>query len=212
MALPRAHQASFTPSEIEFIAGNEKIHIIPKAKFAKLNFIQGKIGPFQPPLSIEVPTWLALLMKKNDKCAIVCPDWLNIGTAQQAWNIGLIVLTHAIDYLKTRQEEEEKEEEFSKLPFHYMEISQMLLESASDDIPNAEQIRKLLKDLRETRQAKSRTGLAVLDDKWLGMNNLSLMEINEIRPFFTRAFNEMGKLNFADRGGNPQDDSQQQAF
>lgn len=79
--------------------------------------------------------------------------------------------------------------------------------SASDDIPNAEQIRKLLKDLRETRQAKSRTGLAVLDDKWLGMNNLSLMEINEIRPFFTRAFNEMGKLNFADRG-NPQDASQ----
>jgi GINS complex subunit 2 len=40
MALPRAHQASFTPSEIEFIAGNEKIQIIPKAKFAKLNFIQ----------------------------------------------------------------------------------------------------------------------------------------------------------------------------
>lgn len=112
------------------------------------------------------------------------------------------------------------------MPFHYMEISQMLLESyvyicvcncpatvhlmlhgsASEDIPNAEQIRKLLKDLRETRQAKSRTGLAVLDDKWLGMNNLSLMEINEIRPFFTRAFNEMGKLNFADRG-NPQDGS-----
>ncbi|KAK4512075.1 uncharacterized protein ATC70_013318 [Mucor velutinosus] len=189
MALPRAHQASFTPSEIEFIAGNEKIHIIPKAKFAKMNFIQGKIGPFQPPLSIEVPTWLALLMKKNDKCSIVCPDWLNI------------------DYLKMRQEEEEKDEEFSKLPFHYMEISQMLLETASDDIPNAEQIRKLLKDLRETRQAKSRTGLAVLDDKWLGMNNLSLMEINEIRPFFTRAFNEMGKLNFTDRS-NPQDANQ----
>ncbi|GAN10834.1 DNA replication complex gins protein psf2 [Mucor ambiguus] len=209
MALPRAHQASFTPSEIEFIAGNEKIHIIPKAKFAKMNFIQGKIGPFQPPLSIEVPTWLALLMKKNDKCSIVCPDWLNI------------------DHLRKRQEEEEKDEEFSKLPFHYMEISQMLLEtyvylcvltvrcstthlipqcSASDDIPNAEQIRKLLKDLRETRQAKSRTGLAVLDDKWLGMNNLSLMEINEIRPFFTRAFNEMGKLNFTDRGN--QDSSQ----
>lgn len=43
MALPRAHQASFTPSEIEFIAGNEKIHIIPKAKLAKMNFIQVSI-------------------------------------------------------------------------------------------------------------------------------------------------------------------------
>ncbi|KAI8639478.1 DNA replication complex GINS protein PSF2 [Parasitella parasitica] len=189
MALPRTHHASFTPSEIEFIAGNEKIRIIPKVKFVKMSFIQGKIGPFQPPLSIEVPIWLALLMKKNDKCSIVCPDWLNV------------------EYLKNRQEEEEKNEEFSKLPFHYMELSQMLLETASDDIPNAEQIRKLLKDLRETRQAKSRAGLDVLDDKWLGMNNLSLMEINEIRPFFTRAFNEMGKLNF-NESSNQQDPGQ----
>lgn len=36
---------------------------------------------------------------------------------------------YRIDYLKMRQEEEEKDEEFSKLPFHYMEISQMLLET-----------------------------------------------------------------------------------
>ncbi|CEP17668.1 hypothetical protein [Parasitella parasitica] len=186
MALPRTHHTSFTPNEIEYIAGNEKIYIIPKVKFAKMNFIQGKIGPFQPPLSIEVPTWLALLLKKNDKCTIVCPDWLNVG----------------------KQEEEEKNEEFSKLPFHYMELSQMLLETASDDIPNAEQIRKLLKDLRETRQAKSRAGLDVLDDKWLGMNNLSLMEINEIRPFFTRAFNEMRKLNSNQSSDQPQASSQ----
>lgn len=78
---------------------------------------------------------------------------------------------------------------------------------AADDIPNAEQIRKLLKDLRETRQAKSRTGLTVLDDKWLGMNNLSLMEINEIRPFFTRAFNEMRKLNFNEKSNQDQSQS-----
>ena len=35
---------------------------------------------------------------------------------------------YTIDYLKKRHEEEEKDEEFSKLPFHYMELSQMLLE------------------------------------------------------------------------------------
>jgi GINS complex subunit 2 len=40
MALPRTHQASFTPSEIEFIAGDEKIKIIPKVKLPRLNFIQ----------------------------------------------------------------------------------------------------------------------------------------------------------------------------
>lgn len=39
------------------------------------------------------------------------------------------------------------------------------------------------------------------------MNNLSLMEINEIRPFFTRAFNEMRKLNFNEKGNQDQSQS-----
>ncbi|KAI8348867.1 Psf2-domain-containing protein [Blakeslea trispora] len=192
MALPRSHQPSFTPGEIEFIAGSEIISIIPKVKMPRLQFIQGAFGPFLPPLAAKVPVWLALLMKKNNKCSILCPEWLNI------------------DYLKKRHEEEEKEDEFSKLPFHYMELSQMLLETAEDDIPDSEQIRKILKDLRETRQAKSRAGLGVLDDKWLGMNNLSLMEINEIRPFFSRAFNEIRKLNVEDK--KEQDDVHDSTF
>ncbi|KAI9480343.1 MAG: DNA replication complex GINS protein PSF2 [Benjaminiella poitrasii] len=192
MALPRSYQASFTPNEIEFIASDEKISIIPKTKLPRLQFIQGTFGPFLPPLAAEVPVWLALLMKKNNKCNIICPDWLNI------------------DVLKQRQEEEEKELEFSRLPFHYMELAQMLLDAAPDDIPNAEQIHKLLKDLRETRQAKSRSGLAALDDKWLGMNNLSFMEINEIRPFFSRAFNEMRKLTQAEK--KQEESMQSQSF
>lgn len=42
MALPRTHQASFTPGEIEFIAGDEKIMIIPKAKMPKMKFIKAR--------------------------------------------------------------------------------------------------------------------------------------------------------------------------
>jgi GINS complex subunit 2 len=40
MALPRAHQASFTPGEVEFIAGDEKITIIPKMKMPRMQFIK----------------------------------------------------------------------------------------------------------------------------------------------------------------------------
>jgi GINS complex subunit 2 len=43
-------------------------------------------------------------------------------------------MTFPIDYLKKRHEEEEKDEEFSKLPFHYMELSQMLLETYDIEI------------------------------------------------------------------------------
>ncbi|GAA5805049.1 DNA replication complex GINS protein PSF2 [Helicostylum pulchrum] len=190
MALPRTHQASFTPGEIEFFAGDEKIMIIPKVKMPKMKFISGDVGPFQPPLPIEVNIWLSLIMKKNNKCSIICPDWLTV------------------ENLKKRHEEEEQEREFSILPFHYMELAQMLLETAADDIPNAEMIRTILKDLRETRQAKSRMGVKILDDTWLGMNNLSIMEINEIRPFFSRAYHEMSKLNHAEATSR-EDDTQE---
>ncbi|KAG0172777.1 DNA replication protein psf2 [Apophysomyces sp. BC1034] len=176
MALPLTHQAAFTPPEIEYLAEKEPISIIPMHKLPRLEFIQQTVGPFQPPLRTEVPLWIALVMKQNRKCSIICPEWLSV------------------EVLKKRLEEEEAKEEFSALPFHYMETAQMLLESAPDDVPNAEQVRTLLKDLREARQAKARMGLDELDDKWLGMKNLSFMEINEIRPFYTRAFNEMRKL------------------
>ncbi|KAL1929577.1 hypothetical protein VTP01DRAFT_1715 [Rhizomucor pusillus] len=177
MALPRAHQQAFTPREIEFLAGHEEITVIPTHRMPRLDLIEESYGPFRPPLKAKVPLWLALMMKKNNRCHILAPEWLST------------------ESLSRRLQEEEQESEFSALPFHYMEIAQMLLETAPDDIPDAEEIRRLLKDLRETRQSKARLGLSALDHKWLGVNNLSLMEINEIRPFFTKAFLEMRKLS-----------------
>ncbi|KAI7864850.1 Psf2-domain-containing protein [Spinellus fusiger] len=180
MALSRAHQLALTPQEVEFLCGSEMITIIPVQRIPEIELIQQSVGPFRPPLQIKVPLWLAILMKKQQKCTMVCPEWLTV------------------ERLKVRLEEEEQHAEFSKLPFHYMEMAQLLLESAREDIPNAEQVRTLLKDLRETRQAKSRVGLSELDDTWLGMNSLSLMEINEIRPFFTHAYDQMRRLNAED--------------
>ncbi|KAI7888917.1 DNA replication complex GINS protein PSF2 [Mucor mucedo] len=180
MAVPRVHQSAFTPGEIEFVAGNEKITIIPKAKMSKMSLVQGKSGPFQPPLTAEVAIWLALIMKKNNKCSIVCPDWLSL------------------EFLKAKHEHEEQDLDFSTMPFHYMEIAQMLLETAPDDIPNAEQVRTILKDIRETRQAKARLGIKELDESWLGMKNFSCMEVNEVRPIFCRAYDEIRKLSEID--------------
>ena len=43
MALPRSHQAAYTPSEIEFLAGEEDIIIIPTHSMPKLQFISVNI-------------------------------------------------------------------------------------------------------------------------------------------------------------------------
>ncbi|ORZ22370.1 GINS complex, PSF2 component [Absidia repens] len=178
MALPRQHRDAFTPDEIEFIAGNEFISIMPLYKMPPLKLAQITYGPFRPPLPAVVPLWLALTMKQNQKCKLIPPTWLTA------------------EHLKAKLEQEESKDEFCNLPFYYMETAHMILESASDDIPNVDQVRKLLKDLRETRQSKARVGLAALDNRWLGMHNLSFMEINEIRPFFSRVFDEMRKLDY----------------
>jgi len=83
---------------------------------------------------------------------------------------------------------------FSDLPFRFAEISQIILDVASDDLESPEKLRYLLKDLREARQAKSREGVRQLDYSELSLPNLSSMEINEIRPFFVESMSILSQL------------------
>lgn len=66
----------------------------------------------------------------------------------------------------------------------------MLLDAASDDLVNPDQIRRLLKDLREVRMAKMRKGVDVLDAAatvggggGVAMTGVGAMEIGEGRGF-----------------------------
>ncbi|KAI9014797.1 Psf2-domain-containing protein [Gaertneriomyces semiglobifer] len=176
MTLPKEARNAFTPAEIEFLAESDTIYIVPSQRMEALQLINGTFGPFRPPMKQKVPLWLALTMKRKHRCRIQPPDWMDV------------------DSLKQKIEEETTYMEFSKMPFHFMETSQLLLDCASDDIPHAEEVRTLLKDLREARQAKARKGLEALDPYYLQMDNLGLMEINEIRPIFTKAFNELRRI------------------
>ena len=66
----------------------------------------------------------------------------------------------------------------------------MLLEAASDDLVDPNQIRRLLKDLREVRTAKMRKGIDVLDTAAMAGGGVALtgvgaMEIGEMRGLVT---------------------------
>ena len=41
--------------------------------------LQGDFGPFNPGMPIDVPAWLAVTLKQQNKCKIHCPDWLDVG-------------------------------------------------------------------------------------------------------------------------------------
>lgn len=80
-------------------------------------------------------------------------------------------------------------ESMPRLPYHWLEIATMLLDAAGDDIADADQIRLLIRDLREVRQAKMRKKTKFLDmtavggQEGLPLTGAGAMEIGEARTF-----------------------------
>ena len=59
--------AQLTAAELEFIAEDQLIEIVPKFKHGPLHLIQGDFGPFVPQARAKVPLWLAITLKKRQK-------------------------------------------------------------------------------------------------------------------------------------------------
>ncbi|KAJ3314917.1 DNA replication protein psf2 [Blyttiomyces sp. JEL0837] len=178
MALPKEARNSLTPPEIEFIAENEIVTIIPSHRMDVMHLIGGSFGPFMPPLRTDVPLWLALMLKKNRKCTIQIPDWMEA------------------ERLQEKIDREKDNDAYTEMPLHYLEIANLL---ASDDIPHLEHVTSLLKTLHDLRSHKAIEDLKYLKAETvltrpLKMNNLGMLEVNAIRPFYTRAFDEIRRL------------------
>ncbi|KAH6915116.1 DNA replication complex GINS protein PSF2 [Coprinopsis sp. MPI-PUGE-AT-0042] len=176
MALPPPLRDTVTPQELEMIASQQIIEIVPLIAMEKTAFISGAYGPLRPPSKAKIPLWMAIHLKMKKKCHIVPPKWLNT------------------EFLTERLVRETSEPAFCEMPFRFAEIAKVLINIASDDLENPDQLRSLLKDLREARQAKSRAGLAQIDHSELSLTNFSSMEINEIRPIFVQSMAMLGKL------------------
>lgn len=127
----------------------------------------------------QVPLWVALILKSQDKCSIVPPVWLNL------------------IYLKERYAEEVKRPlRFSDLPWHWLEISRILLAKALDDLPDpSHQLRSVIQDIREIRLLKSQNGLGELNESNIELTGLSMLEINELRPFVLTVMDKLRQLH-----------------
>ncbi|KAG2013305.1 DNA replication complex GINS protein PSF2 [Coprinopsis cinerea AmutBmut pab1-1] len=177
MALPPPLRDTVTPQELEMIACQQLVEIIPLIAMEKTAFISGAYGPLRPPNKAKIPLWMAVNLKMKKKCHIVPPKWLNV------------------EFLSERLEREiAQPDAFCEMPFRFAEVAKVLIDLASDDLENPDQIRSLLKDLREARQAKSRAGLSQIDHSDLSLTNFCSMEINEIRPVFVQSMSLLTKL------------------
>ena len=85
------------------------------------------------------------------------------------------------------------------LPYHWIEVGHILLDVASDDLQDPDQIRRLLKDLREVRMAKMRKGVDTLDAAateggGIQLTGVGAMEIGEMRGFVAGVIDGLRKM------------------
>lgn len=178
-----AKPGQFSPSEVEFQAEDELIEIIPNFRLDTLYMIQGEFGPFRPQIPTTVPIWLAVLLKKRGKCSIQLPEWMS-----------------AAEMTNVIEKERDDAKVFQPVPYHYIEISQILFDCALNDIPDSYKVRALVEDLREVRHGKIQDGLKSIETRQSAakLNHLSAMEVNMIRPFFTQALASFYRLGERD--------------
>ncbi|XP_074661286.1 DNA replication complex GINS protein PSF2-like [Tubulanus polymorphus] len=169
------------PADVEFFAEKRAVTIVPNFTLAKLYMIGGDVGPFSAAVAVDdVPLWLAVNLKRRQKCRITPPAWMNV------------------EALEATKQAEIDSELFTEMPDEfYVEVSQLLLNVAADDIPRADDVRTLVKDIWDLRMSKLRSSVDLFvksDSTNAKLNFLTLMELNTVRPFLTQALNEMHLL------------------
>lgn len=167
-------------SDAEFLAGETKISVVPNFRHDKLYLIAGDVGPFEPNLPVQVPLWMALNLKRRQKCRIVPPAWLSK------------------EYLETKKQEEIDSPLFTKMPSeHYMEVTQMLFDVTAADIPDASEVQTLIKDIWDIRLAKLRSSVDAFvrsDEVHARIDHLTVMEINTMRQLLAAALRHLNRL------------------
>lgn len=136
---------TFSSAESEFFAEETLITISPNFSHDKLLFTSGSFGPLEAGDPCIVPLWLAITLRKRGKCTIVIPDWMSAASLEQ----------NIIN--------EKSQDVFTQIPFHYREISQLLLNYARDDVREPDRTAALLQDIDNVRMDRAKMGMIGTD-------------------------------------------------
>ncbi|GAP90430.1 putative DNA replication complex gins protein psf2 [Rosellinia necatrix] len=96
------------------------------------------------------------------------------------------------------------------LPYHWLEIAETLLAHAADDVPNAPEVRALLRDLQEVRAAKMRASTRHLDGGGgvLNLRGVGAMELAESRGFVLGVVDGVRKLGASIEAGRREEEAE----
>jgi GINS complex subunit 2 len=73
----------------------------------------------------------------------------------------------------------------------------LILHHAAGDVPGADKVRTLVKDIADLREGKIRAGLKQIhaETQVIKLNNISLAELNQIRPLCIQALDDFRALS-----------------
>lgn len=189
---------TISAEESEFLATETIVRITSNIEHSEFHFISGIFGPLQPGVPCDVPLWLAIQLRRTGKCTIETPEWMTVPRLEQ--------------YIS----DERVREAFTPLPFHYIEIAQLLMTYAREDIPSPDQVQVLLQDLENVRMDRTKIGLLDIASTYresvvpaARLANLSSLEILAIKRFMTQSLGLFDRLmdNDSVRLGRQVDDN-----
>lgn len=147
----------------------------------ELHLVSGVVGPFYPQIPATVPLWLAVYLKKRNKCRLKAPDWLSRMKLE--------------DLLQ--EEKQLGGDAFAVLPSPYfVEIATFLLEFGKESLAEVERVRLLIDSIIDLRKAKVMDGLSTLEGAtvMVSLNNLTSCELNVLRPFMLKSLRHFDQL------------------
>ncbi|POS85037.1 GINS complex, partial [Erysiphe pulchra] len=202
-----------SPAEVAFLCEMEVVTVVPRQRLESLNLLGGTTPPLRPPQRCDLPLWLALLLKRQNRANILTPPWLVHSSLElileyetetsplsfsppppHPYPISAhpaITDNFSPPFLPSSTADSPSE----YLPYHWLEIGEILLETCSDDIPDPERVRSLLRDLREVRMAKMRNSIKDLESGGIGsLRGVGAMEVAESRSFIVGVMDGLRKL------------------
>ncbi|KAF2864230.1 GINS complex, PSF2 component [Piedraia hortae CBS 480.64] len=212
------------PSEVAFLCEMEMVTVIPLQKLDRLQLLGGTTPELKPDHPAAIPLWLAMLLKRQRRARINPPPWLSVESLTQIIKFETdeqtaevfspqpalprqttdtpldsnLYLAHGTlepspPFLK---DSNTARAQADALPYHWLEMGNMLLSSAPDDFVDADIVRRLLRDLRDIRMSKLRRGFKDLDaGAGIQMNGVGAMEIAEVRGFVSGVIDGLRRLN-----------------
>ena len=172
-----------SPEESEFLAAETMVTITSNIAHQDFHFVSGSFGPLYPGMPCDMPLWLALQLRRTGKCTIVVPEWMTVAR------------------LEASIEDERKSERFSELPFHYIEIAQLLMTYAREDIHSPDQVQVLLQDLESIRMDRIKLGLMLMAEgaresniERVNLDNISSLEVLSVKTFMTQSMSLFDRL------------------